>query len=116
MDAFDTILVGTISTVYGTSIATNDGVPLTFDKTNVENTVLYDTVEMAFLREYGTSLDSRHPANYTPFQVAVEQSADLWPGISIPQNATASKLQLKDALETLFQNITIVLMSSASLQ
>ncbi|KAK6430594.1 hypothetical protein LTR95_013249 [Oleoguttula sp. CCFEE 5521] len=110
MDALGQILVGTI----GNSFDSN-GV-LEVEGTNIMNTILSDTKELDFLRKYMNGEGAT--AGFSSFQAFLSQgnTSDTWPGGSVPDNRTASTLELRSAVEKLFENITISLMSSVLLQ
>lgn len=102
MDAFGGILVGTITNnneEFGTVFTSN---------TSIMSTVLSETVELEFLSKYAAS------ARGSLAQSILEYKS-IYPGISASDTASYN-LPLRQALEDLFQNTTISLMSSALLQ
>lgn len=104
MDSLGKILVGTISNSrdsLGAIVASN---------TSVMSTVLGDTKELAFLNNY-PQLSSA--ASTLQQIVAIDNTS--WNGVDTVDD-TQSVMSLKEALEDLFQNITIGLMSSKLLQ
>jgi hypothetical protein len=107
MDAFTQLLVGKVS------MTQNSNYGFTFDSnTSVAATILTESPELAF---FG------NPASLTsiswPYLQDVQTSWNnsLYLGLSNTP-ATQAKLPLQDALEVMFQNITISLMSSPNLQ
>ena len=48
--------------------------------------------------------------------MAAASNGTLWSGVSVPPNSTAGTLELQTAIEALFENVTISLMSSTLLQ
>ncbi|OQO03565.1 hypothetical protein B0A48_10229 [Cryoendolithus antarcticus] len=110
MDALGQILVGTI----GNSWESNGA--LQVEGTNIMNTILSDTKELDFLRRYMNGEGAT--AGWSSFQAYLSKTgaSDAWPGVSVPDNRTANTLELRTAVEKLFENITISLMSSALLQ
>ncbi|KAJ6041242.1 uncharacterized protein N7446_010865 [Penicillium canescens] len=107
MDAFGTLLVGSISTEiavvinrkgsHNTSLSNTDS-----PNTTIASTTLMDTEEMRFIQS-ATSLGPKSPF------------VDYWNGRSVSSSSDSSLL-LSKALEELFQNITFSLMSSKMFQ
>lgn len=100
MDAFGQVLIGSIG------YDTGNGLKI---KTTVMNTPIGSAQELDFLRA--------DTANSTGSLLAFVSSPNTsyWPGVSVPAKTTSS-LRLRTALEQLFQNITVSLMSSELLQ
>lgn len=106
MDALGQILVGLIS------ISEDDGAPLV-DSTSVMSTVLSDTSELHSLASY----PSTGTVTSSTLQQFVALDPSLYNGLSISKPAfSPDTIHLDQALESLFENITIGLMSSALLQ
>ncbi|OQO04768.1 hypothetical protein B0A48_09692 [Cryoendolithus antarcticus] len=110
MDALGQVLVGTIGNSFDSAGA------LQAEGTNIMNTILSDTKELDFLRKYMNGESAT--AGWSSFQAYLSQgnTSDVWPGVSVPDSRTADTLELRSAIEQLFENITISLMSSALLQ
>lgn len=109
MDAFGEVLVGTISN----SMASYGG--LAVANTSIMNTIMGTSRDLAFLTEYD---DQATRSGSNSFKNWVEEDLPtevLWDGITVSENTT-SDLGLQSAVEQLFQNVTISLMSSALLQ
>ncbi|RHZ70637.1 hypothetical protein CDV55_105263 [Aspergillus turcosus] len=111
MDAFAKLMVGSISSVrnnYGGNAGTFAApgawsFALDVSGTSILSTPLSETAELGFLTQYVHDVPSD------------QQPSSYWNGLSVvePSNST---LPLLDAIQQLFQNITISLMSSALLQ
>ncbi len=99
-EAFNKVLTGSISTLM------IEGVARLTISSNVVNSALLNTEEFAFLTQwfYSTSLQS-----------AANEGNAKWNGLSVspPDNPA---LSMKDAVEVMFRNATISLMSSAMLR
>ncbi|KAI3318895.1 hypothetical protein HD806DRAFT_305268 [Xylariaceae sp. AK1471] len=106
-DAFGRSLVGSVSSSVDTSGA------LTVN-TSILVTTLSETKELAFLSKWE---DAPAPGSFTDLQSFVELSGDFlkFPGTSVVDNANYSR-PLDKAMEDMFRNITIGLMSSQLLQ
>lgn len=105
MDSFGRLLVGSISNSRGSLgaiVATN---------TSVMSTVLGDTEELNFLNSYPQPLKGLG----LTLQQNVATDPNNWNGLDVVDD-TSSSIPIREALETLFENITIGLMSSKLLQ
>ncbi|KAK5744824.1 hypothetical protein LTR17_001901 [Elasticomyces elasticus] len=102
-DAFRSLLRGTVST--------SQDLTLHFDS-NIMMTALPEVAELSFLSNASSFIDTPLP----PLQTAI----NTWPGSLVRGlsngRGTHSTLSLLQALEDLFQNVTISLMSEAQLQ
>ncbi|KAF3935280.1 hypothetical protein ABW19_dt0204868 [Dactylella cylindrospora] len=110
MDAFGQVLVGTVHSLLGIP-----GLHTTY--TTVAATALLNTVELKFMSP--TSLRREYRGGTGKFET-FQDSADFltahgWDGSSIETSETPT-LRLIDAIERLFQNITVSLIGSPHLQ
>jgi len=108
MDAFTQLLGGM---VFWTQ---NSNYGFTFDSnTSITSTALTESLDLAFLANPASLTDTGSWPSLQETQPTWNNS--LYLGLSNTPTSGAN-VSLQDALETLFQNITISLMSSASLQ
>ena len=104
MDSFGQALVGTIYN--------NLNAPLAANETSVMSTVLGDTTELAWLNNFSPAFNGR----YNTLQEAIAlHPGYYWNGTDVVEDTTPT-IPFRDALEDLFQNITINLMSAKLLQ
>lgn len=109
MHAFIDLLAGTIS--MGNTL---DFQTLIDSTTNLDSTVLALAPELAFLQAKGKI--SLQPAEQSAQQIAVTWNQQPFKGLVNAAAAPESALPFQEALEQLFQNITISLMSAPDLQ
>lgn len=102
---FNRLLIGTIG-LGGIDAPT----PFLDPDSSVLGTMLLDTLEFSFIKNYST----RESFPQLQDQINSESGSE-YPGLSSPVS-TGSRGNLKDALETLFQNVTISLLSEQYLQ
>ncbi|KAK3636944.1 hypothetical protein LTR56_012604 [Elasticomyces elasticus] len=112
LQAFTSLLTGNISLEATT--AASEYISGTFDYSTIRSTSLVNTRELAFLTDYALHLTS------TPMdpdlQHALENSS--MPAVSALTRSQGADPQtsLKDAIETMFQNLTVSLMSVNAFQ
>jgi hypothetical protein len=110
MSSFGAVFVGTV----WNSFATLGGV--VSSNTTVMSTVVGETEELVWLNEYPStkSLDFSGPAT---LQETLQEPGNkmFWNGVDVVDDLQ-STMPFKEALESLFQNITVGLMSSRLLQ
>jgi hypothetical protein len=94
------------------TIYNNLNAPLAANETSVMSTVLGDTTELAWLNNFSPAFNGR----YNTLQEAIAlHPGYYWNGTDVVEDTTPT-IPFRDALEDLFQNITINLMSAKLLQ